>query len=642
MKTHVKKEHASETALACTLCAYAPVSTSDLDQHLIEQHVRSNPQVKVNTVDTFRCALCEFIAIEQEILENHVKNTHEASTLLQCEFCPFKCKNHIQLRKHSATYHAKSRCNKCNFTSSSQFHLFLHQENEHKDIEPTIPPSLTCDLCGLTFFDTEELDSHIRRRHTHYEPDANVSQPSQSIPNNSLSIIREEQIDMAQTLKTMQDTILAQLSEIQKNQNVFRDLLNHLSHAQNQQGLSLDILHSAQNKLQEQVKEVSDTVSQKDKQKEPPNLLPNNLEEPERVSALSTSLLTPQPCFQAQPPTRSSLSAQTSTYPQSIPSSKSHPSSMIPETPTQSCSEPRNHPSKPSIRIPTSRRHKVLLIADSIGSNVDIRHLEEATNTLIYKERAFGASFKPDALRPYENFNCVSLTAPTKRNYSYAVLQGSSTDITNLDTSFSPEANIHFLKQEVFLASQNMITAARNIILANPNIKKVLILERIPRFDPVSSDPKQMKHELSNYANKVLREELEKCDLKSKISLGTHSLPSVLQPNLYGPPTDPHYDGVHLRGPDGRNHYTRSVCNILQNFLVSHSREPHNHVIPRISRDAHPQAISKTIPSANKINKPDHVIIDIDIESENLKNGGADTYYSYTITTYNPFSVLEN
>ena len=33
-------------------------------------------------------------------------------------------------------------------------------------------------------------------------------------------------------------------------------------------------------------------------------------------------------------------------------------------------------------------------------------------------------------------------------------------------------------------------------------------------------------------------------------------------------------------GQDGRNFFTRSLCNNLQRFLAAHSRELHNHVIP--------------------------------------------------------------
>ena len=244
--------------------------------------------------------------------------------------------------------------------------------------------------------------------------------------------------------------------------------------------------------------------------------------------------------------------------------------------------------------------------------NVDIRHLEESTNTLIYTEKAFGASFKADALKPNENFLSVSMNAPSKKNYSYAVLQGSATDITNLDTSSFSAANHEVLKQEVLIASQNMISAARNIVLRNPSIKKVLILDRIPRFDPLSADPAQLKSSLSQFGNNILREELDKCDVKDRISIGKHSLPTQCQQNLYGHPERFGYDAVHLRGPDGKNHYTRSVCNILQSFLSIHSREPHNHSIPILSSGHHiagnstPMTASSFYPPSSQV--PSHTM----------------------------------
>ena len=106
-------------------------------------------------------------------------------------------------------------------------------------------------------------------------------------------------------------------------------------------------------------------------------------------------------------------------------------------------------------RLPTSQRPKVLFIADSIGSNVDHRHLEEATNSMIYIEEAYGAEYKPDAFRPHENFNYVSNTAPSKRIYKYAILQGSSTDITDLDTAQVNHAQMEFLKKEVFIEAKH-------------------------------------------------------------------------------------------------------------------------------------------------------------------------------------------
>ena len=114
-----------------------------------------------------------------------------------------------------------------------------------------------------------------------------------------------------------------------------------------------------------------------------------------------------------------------------------------------------------------------------------------------------------------------------------------------------------------------MICSARNIILNNPGIVKVIILDRIPRFDTnTAADPAGLKSKLSDYGNSVYREELEKCDLKDRIFIGSHSLPNDCQQNLYGHPARSGYDGIHLYGPDGRNHFTRSLCNTLQKFLI--------------------------------------------------------------------------
>ena len=347
-------------------------------------------------------------------------------------------------------------------------------------------------------------------------------------------------------------------------------------------------------------------------------------------------------------------------HPRSFNPNMSTTRSGTPSAPTMQT--PGHHsppPAEPTRRVPTSRRHKVLFITDSIGMTADIRHLEEATNTLIYTEKAYGASFKSDSFKPNDNFVSVSNSALSKMNFSYAILQGSATDITNLDTSSNSSSHHELLKQEVFIASQNMISAARNIIVNNPSIKKVLILDRIPRFDPRSTDPAQLKSSLSRFANTIFRKELEKCDVRDRISIGAHSLPEKWQQNLYGHPHRFGYDGIELRGPDGGNYYTRSVCNIIQSLFFSHSRDPHNHVIPSSSSDHQPSSGSlpkATSPTpemsnpkptpilsekATRIhNKPEHVVIDI--EPQNLKVGDSLHQYFYSVPTYNPFSPLGN
>ena len=279
----------------------------------------------------------------------------------------------------------------------------------------------------------------------------------------------------------------------------------------------------------------------------------------------------------------------------------------------------------------------MLFVTDSIGNVADIRHLEEATNTLIYKEKAYGAGYKETAFKPNENFIQSSMYLPTKRDYTYAVLQGSSVDVTNLDT-FSTNANIEFLKQEVFVASQNMISAARNIVLRNPNIRKVLILDRPPRFDPPSVDPACLKPKLSEYANETLRSELENCDVKEKIAICAHQLPDQFHHNLYGHPERFGFDGIHFYGSLGRSFITQSICNILQSHLNQHSREPHNHLCHRAPYSSAASTPSPSPPTklphiTNKnTTKPDTVTIVIEDDLE----------YSYTIPTSNQFSLLGN
>ena len=225
----------------------------------------------------------------------------------------------------------------------------------------------------------------------------------------------------------------------------------------------------------------------------------------------------------------------------------------------------------------TSKRDKVLFITDSIGRNV-----EEATNTLIYTEVAYGAAYKSDALKPNDNFVYVAQNAPQKRQYKYAILQGASSDITDLVIPDSSPATTQYLKQEVFINSQNMIIAAKTITDNNPSIEQVIILDRTPRFDIDSADPSGLKRELSMYGNKVFRDELDKTDMKDKIIVASHNLPSEPSKAIYGDPDVHGYDGIHLYGKDGRKYYTHSLCRILQEVYTRSSRSFHNHSLPNV------------------------------------------------------------
>ena len=158
---------------------------------------------------------------------------------------------------------------------------------------------------------------------------------------------------------------------------------------------------------------------------------------------------------------------------------------------------------------------------------------------------------------------------------------------------------------------------------------------------------------LSEYGNKIFRVELEKCDLRNKISVCSHTLPRELSQRIYGHPARKGYDGIHLYGQDGSNFYTRSLCNILQSSMSKHSREAHNHVIPRAtssqsstvtrqagssspmqSSSSSPRKCAPVQPSW-RVQESDSVIIEIEPPSH------PDQLF-YSVPVSNHFSVLGN
>ena len=99
----------------------------------------------------------------------------------------------------------------------------------------------------------------------------------------------------------------------------------------------------------------------------------------------------------------------------------------------------------------------------------------------------------------------------------------------------------------------------------NTEVSKVVVFERIPRYDRVADDPNSVKKDLSELANNYLHELLQKSNLSDRIIIGRHSLdsPSSTRNVLYG--EDEGFDGIHLRGPSGQDNYTKSLINIVMN-----------------------------------------------------------------------------
>ena len=223
MKTHLLNKHQTVTAYNCTLCDYTAETSMNLNNHVLAQHMKNTVQVSLKKLITFHCNNCTYATTNKLSLNDHQHQAHPENpsnpVVFQCDLCPFKAKSSINLKRHSAMTHAKIKCDLCTFTSASQFHLFLHHENNHIVEQPISPPTTyPCDLCGMMFGHSDDLNAHIQRRHTHFETSPPSSQAQVPPNGQGFSLILEEQIDMAQTINSFKESVLAQLAEIKNNQ----------------------------------------------------------------------------------------------------------------------------------------------------------------------------------------------------------------------------------------------------------------------------------------------------------------------------------------------------------------------------------------------------------------------------------------
>ena len=220
----------------------------------------------------------------------------------------------------------------------------------------------------------------------------------------------------------------------------------------------------------------------------------------------------------------------------------------------------------------TPETKKTLLIGDSISGNVDIDALEKAVSEKIRVAKAYSAVYdvgntaKAAARYPSKNFKDVIPAELSKDSYENLILQAGSIDITNLNTKDDPERYLSFFKQEVVISAQNLFSSAVSALQTYQSLKKVVIMNQVPRYDPISVDPLSLKPALAVLFNNTLVGAWIDSPLKERISIGAHSLECAggVQEARYWDMKTNKYDGVHLYGPSGRKAYTISVLNILR------------------------------------------------------------------------------
>ena len=151
----------------------------------------------------------------------------------------------------------------------------------------------------------------------------------------------------------------------------------------------------------------------------------------------------------------------------------------------------------------------VIWFGTSISKALNKTKLEMDTNTNVNFVKAFGIKAEVDQFYPESNFTDTVDKVLETYNPDAIVLQTGSIKISNIRTKkayMDPDKDIEDYNREwavkVENDSTNLFDIAEDAIKKKPNMK-VIIAKRLPRFDPISVDPKGIKQKLFNFSNDV-------------------------------------------------------------------------------------------------------------------------------------------
>ena len=162
----------------------------------------------------------------------------------------------------------------------------------------------------------------------------------------------------------------------------------------------------------------------------------------------------------------------------------------------------------------------------------------------------------PGSVFPQSSFKDVVPRLLARGKYRNLVLQSPTSDITNLWGV--PQEHLH--QGYVVQSARNMVATAERALAHTPALRKVVILDMLPREDHL------LLASHAAYYNSSLRELVAASPLHSQIHVCSHSslAPSTEAKKvaIFGP--DSRSDGIHLKGAEGAKRHTSSVVAALQ------------------------------------------------------------------------------
>ena len=437
--------------------------------------------------------------------------------------------NSKEIKEHISTTHPELKCKDCEKIFPNKNLITEHITSQH-GIEP-----FPCEMCGLVLANFALLQEHIEQVHApnqHCQYCNFFSSNKEDLQSHYVE--KHEEFVILHTMANQMN----ELSELFVHFRTFKeDVMNLLKanyETQNAIKQELFVLRNNQSAQHSNTKNASKSqCSPAEKQ--------NN-----RNSTLST--------------------------PPSLPKR----SSLEPK-PRATSSPNRGHENQ-------NVKQKMLYVGDSISANVDFHALEEGTKAEIKPVKAYSAIFdnesniaKKAAYFPEKNFTDVIARELEIEEFDTLIVQAGSVDISNLNTKKEPEKHFDYFHQQSVLSAKNIFTACENALRMKPNLKKVIIMKQIPRYDRPDMDPSAIKQALSGIFNNTLTEQWMTTSFKERIFIGSHNIEcsGAIRESRYKNVQTGSFDGIHLYGSSGKKAFTNSVLNILNQAGFIHQEFNH-------------------------------------------------------------------
>ena len=556
-------------AFPCNECGYTSKSVAHLKKHKVLEHIGFNSPKKViqPRQSTRNNSMVEHLMIEDVTIENLTveddKVLDESCSKFTCEECGFVTKSKDNLAQHVISDHTHKKNEEIKFVCTFCAHEFQDSEEYDNHIMEHIEPKDTekdflevenkVFLIILEHLQTEDRNdtrlkcickkceqvSKISNQNTEHIDESTVneelnkcdlceyeSKTVEQIRNHKLDKHMEESVNQLSNINSGKK---GNKSLVEQNAELIQELLNVKKTMK-------DIFAQLIDDFENGMKEVKDDITK------------HNIKTTEAVKNLEKKIDTL---------TAGTKPVEEATNDNNIKASEEN----------KSVNKAKPYVKQGNARSKYQMKPRVLMVGDSVAQGANFRVIEKHTNTTIKTSKAYSSKCDNTARFKEQNVTNVVQEELKKAKFQYMVLAAPSDDITNIDVSkVNPEDSTETFKRKVETSCKNMINVAERALENNSELKEVILMNHIPRFDTKQADPLSIKPKLATYANNILQEKWLESSHKNRIQVANHellSVPGPQQKSLYTDQRDGRYDGIHLYGEHGKQAFTSSIKNIL-------------------------------------------------------------------------------